>query len=113
MREVRDEVSEMHDYLQVRRTEQIQAETKSQREQMDLQTKRISLIGLLIGVSTIVFGILSINIHGITTIDDGLMWWEAAAFIVCGWAVLGFIGYFILNRGLTRTDRSKNLPDDN
>lgn len=89
-REVRDEVTEMHHYLQMKRTAYLQElaeaqkkEGEEQRAQMEAVAaeearrdrrleKRISLIGLVIGAPVLIISFLGINLVGLTTTSEGL-----------------------------------------
>jgi hypothetical protein len=66
--EVSDEVRDMHEYLLMRQNERLE--------------RRISMLGVLIGIPALTIGFLGINLIGFTTSTDGLRWWQALAFIL-------------------------------
>ncbi|HXD29813.1 MAG TPA: hypothetical protein VN643_01770 [Pyrinomonadaceae bacterium] len=88
-REVRDEVTEMHNYLQMKRTAQLQELAEAQKRDSEEQRrhmeavaedearrdrrleKRLSLIGLIVGAPVLIMSFLSINLLGFTS-NEGL-----------------------------------------
>jgi hypothetical protein len=110
-REVRDEVTEMHDYLQMKRTAHLQVlaeaqarETEAHRRQLEEAVaeegrrdhrleKRISLIGLLVGAPVLTIGFLGINLAGLTT-GDGLP--TGKALLIIGGVSAFLIGLVVL-----------------
>ena len=124
--EVRGEIREMHDYLQMKRTERIRqlAEERQQQiaEQAFLDTEReraaqerarhleerLSLLGIIIGVPALVLSFLSINLIGITTKEEGLPLWKALL-ISIGGVVLGMCILWFVRKGGKKKDAKKTF----
>jgi Mg2+ and Co2+ transporter CorA len=68
--EVSDEVRHMSDKAVQRRTRDLE--------------RRVTLMGVLIGVPALVLTFLNINLRGWTTADEGLVWWVAVLSGVAG-----------------------------
>ncbi len=83
-REVADEVREMHEYLLSVQTRRLE--------------RRINLLTAFVGVPTLVFGFLSINLFGITTAEEGLSLWIALLF-AAGSFLAGGVAWWLLSRG--------------
>jgi len=114
--EVRDEVQEMHNFLVMRRTERLKQLAEEQRQQMETEARedirrertaqerarrleeRISLLGVGIGVPSLIFGFLSINLYGITAKDEGLSLWLALLIGTVGGGLLGWLVLWLLRR---------------
>ena len=116
--EVRDEVREMHDYLQTRRAERIKELAEARQRQMKKQAEAaqergarlewiIGLLGICFGVPALVMGFLNINIPGITTNDEGLKLW--LAFVVVLAASVIVVGGILLmmRRYINRATKQK------
>lgn len=102
--EVRDEVTEMHHYLQMKRTAHLQELAEAQKKASEEQRrhleavaeeearrdrrleKRISLIGLIVGAPVLIMTFLSINLLGITS-NEGLPL-RKALLLIAGLSVL-------------------------
>ncbi len=96
--EVSHEVREMHNYLLLKRTERLQQLAEEQRRHVELEAraqevraqkleKRISLLGLIIGVPALVIGFLGINLAGYTA-NEGLSL-RQAIIISAGGLIIG------------------------
>ncbi|MFA0750937.1 MAG: hypothetical protein SLRJCFUN_001340 [Candidatus Fervidibacter sp.] len=81
--EVSEEVREMHEYLQARQVHKLE--------------RRINALSAFIGIPALVFGFLSINLHGITAKEEGLSLGVALGFAVLGF-LLGFLVWLWLSR---------------
>lgn len=132
-KEVRDEVREMHDYLQTKRTERIrqlaeeqnreaakQALVQAERERASQERarhleERISLLGIIIGVPALILSFLGINLIDITS-KEGLLLWQAVLISIGGGAVLGAAVLWLVrrerrNKGTRRERRKKGKPE--
>jgi hypothetical protein len=113
--EVRDEVREMHDFLRMKRAEEILALAEDQRTKLEAQAEadaererrevarerrielRFKLITLVFGVPALVIGFLGINLVGITTDAEGVSFW--GALLLCmGCTALGGLLMLLINR---------------
>jgi hypothetical protein len=113
--EIRDEVREMYDYLQMRRNERIKELVEEQKRQMadrvaaeekrEKEAKKsserleriIGLLGICFGVPALVIGFLGINIPGVTTETEGLRIWLGLV-IVLGISVISVTTILLLLR---------------
>ncbi len=84
-REVSDEVREMHEYLVAEQTKRLE--------------ERLNLFATFIGVPTLVFGFLSINLYGITAKEEGLPLLTAILFGVISFCAGGIIWLILRKRG--------------
>jgi hypothetical protein len=108
--EVRDEVREMHDYLQMKRTEanlQLAQETQGRAQRL---SQTLSWFGVFIGVPALIIGFLGINLVGITSRDDGLRIWTALAVTLTGVTLAGIILLIIRSRS-SKSNRSEADSD--
>lgn len=83
--ETRGEVREMHDYLQMKRTERIkelaEEREKNAKERSERLERIVSILGVCFGVPALVIAFLGINIPRVTTSTEGLSV-RSALFIV-------------------------------
>lgn len=122
--EALEEVREMHNYLQMKRAEQIRqlAEARQQQAEKQAQIEKereraaqdrsqrleqlISTLTICIGVPAIILGFLSVNLYGITAKEEGLRIW-IALLVVIGTSALLVTPILTL----LRQERSKSEPD--
>jgi hypothetical protein len=105
-REVSDEVREMHDYILMRRTERLQQLAEQQRLAGQAEAartrhleRRLSLLGVCIGIPALVLSFLGINIRSFTTTDnEGLSWLKVAIIIPAVAGLLIGLILFVLSR---------------
>lgn len=99
---VRHKISEMHEHLQTRRTEQIKELGEKQAELIKDQERQINLLSILLallfGVPSLIIGFLGINLRNITIPENQAPEWWQAAMIVGIPFCLGVIVSFILFR---------------
>ncbi len=81
--EVRDEVREMHEFLQMRQSQRLE--------------ERLNFLTFVFGIPALLFGFLSINLYRITAKEEGLPIWLASAF-----AASAFIAGLLLWRWMLR-----------
>jgi hypothetical protein len=117
--EVRNEVHEMHDFLQMKRSQQTLRLAEEHQKRLAEKAEadaaherriewRFKFVGLVFGVPALIIGFLGINLVGITTPNDGISIWKALAFSF-GSGIVGGLLMLLIGRGKNKDSKGNKL----